>query len=197
MTARNPTGRSELTTRVRAAAAWLALLAPALALGQVDADALRACTAEKNDARRLECYDQAMSVRKQAPAVAPAVAAAAAPEAKAAAAEPKAAAPAVAGASPDAEAKFGYRGAIARQELDEQAQRESGGDRIEAGVVEVARRARGELVLTLDNGQVWAQKAADSSRVKVGDRVTIKKASFGSFLLVFPNNRTTRVTREK
>jgi hypothetical protein len=182
--------------RVRAGAAWLALFAPALAVAQVDADALRACTAEKNDARRLQCYDNAMSVRTQA-AAAPVAAPSASPAAKSTAAEPKVAAPAAAGAGADAEAKFGYRGAIARKDLDEQAQRESGNDRIEAAVVEIARRARGEMVLTLDNGQVWAQKTADSSRVKIGDRVTIKKASFGSFLLVLPNNRTTRVTREK
>ena len=187
-----------------AAAAWLAVLAPALAVGQVDADALRACIAEKNDARRLACYDQAMGGRAQPSAAAPVAAASAAaepklatPEPKVATPEPKVAAPAATGAGPDAEAKFGYRGAIARKDLDEQSQRDSGNDRIEAAIVEIERRARGEFVLTLDNGQVWAQKAADSSRVKAGDRVTIKKASFGSFLLVLPNNRTTRVTREK
>jgi hypothetical protein len=186
MTARNRTGRSERALRASVAAACLAL-APQLGHAQSDLDALRACATEHDDVRRLACYDQAVGVRKRSGPPAEAAPASAARE-------PNATAP-VAGPSP--EEQFGYRGAIARKELDEKAAQDPVPDQVEAAVAEVARRPRGELVLTLDNGQVWAQKTADSSRVKVGDRVTIRKASFNSFLLVLPNNRSTRVVRER
>jgi hypothetical protein len=183
MTARNRTGRSEGAMRAGVAAAWLALAAPALGAAQIETDALRACAAERDDARRLACYDQAMGVSKGSTTAAPSATAAAAPTAPV--------------ATPEPEAKFGYRGPIARKELDEKARREGGFDKLDAAVVEVARRPRGELVVTLDNGQVWSQKTLESARVKAGDRVTIRKASFGSFLMVLPNNDTIRVAREK
>jgi hypothetical protein len=166
----------------------LALLAPTLVVAQVDLEALRACAAEQNDLRRLVCYDEAMGVAAQPQSAAPSAAAAAA-------AAPKAAAPPVAPA--DAQAKFGYRGAIARKDLEEQARANPGSERIDAAVIELERRPHGQLVLTLDNGQVWAQKTAETARVKVGDRIAIKKASFNSFLMVLPNNTTVRVAREK
>ena len=57
----------------------------------------------------------------------------------------------------------------------------------------------GELLLTLDNGQVWQQKAGDRAmRIKVGDAVTIRRASLGSFLLTSQTaNGSMRVTRVK
>ena len=187
MTERNRIGRSERALPASIAAACLALLAAQLGHAQSDQDALRACATEHDDARRLACYDEAMGARK-----ASRPGAEAAPPS--ASREPQATAPV---AAPAPEEQFGYRGAIARKELDEKAARDPVPDEVEAVVAEIARRPRGELVLTLDNGQVWAQKAADSSRVKVGDRVKIKKASLNSFLLVLPNNRSTRVVREK
>jgi hypothetical protein len=192
MTARNPTGRSEATKAASVAAFGVALLAPALCLAEVDLDALRACTSEQNDLRRLVCYDEAMGVAAQPQSPAPAAAAAGA---AAAASAPQAAAPSVAPA--EAQAKFGYRGAIARKDLEEQARANPGAERMDAEVVELERRPHGQLVLTLDNGQVWAQKTAETARVKVGDRIAIKKGSFNSFLLVLPNNTTVRVAREK
>lgn len=141
---------------------------------------VRACALEKDDVRRLACYDGEIASTTETAAMS---------ETRTeTATEPE----------PAPEVKFGYRGSIARQELDQEAAKTDQLDRLEATIKELSSRPRGELVFTLDNGQVWAQKAADAKiRVKVGDRVAIKKASFGSFLLVTPFNRTTRVTRER
>lgn len=67
--------------------------------------------------------------------------------------------------------------------------------KLTATVTAIERRPRGELVLTLDNGQVWAQKGAGAHfPVKVGDPVAILAGALGSFRLVVAN-RATAVTR--
>lgn len=69
---------------------------------------------------------------------------------------------------------------------------------ITARVTDVATRPHGELVLTLDNGQVWQQiEAAAGWSVKAGDRVIIKSGAFSSYRLLAPSGRTTKVTRTK
>ncbi|MGH8174747.1 MAG: hypothetical protein ACREV5_00625 [Steroidobacter sp.] len=144
---------------------------------QVLPASMRTCASEKDDARRLSCYDREIAQLENAsdavePAPAPTPAASTAPE-----------------------DKFGYRGQLARDELDRQAAKDAV-ERLDATVTEISTRPRGELVLTLDNGQVWAQKSVDTrARLKVGDKVAIKKASFGSFMLVTSAGRSTRVTR--
>jgi hypothetical protein len=51
-------------------------------------------------------------------------------------------------------------------------------------------------VCVLDNGQRWAERVAESrGPLKPGDRVTIERASFGSFLLVTPAGVGLRVRR--
>jgi hypothetical protein len=67
--------------------------------------------------------------------------------------------------------------------------------KVTAIVTAIERRPRGELVLTLDNGQVWAQKDAGAHfPVKVGDPVAVLAGTLGSFRLVVAN-RATAVTR--
>jgi hypothetical protein len=164
------------------------------ALAQALPASVRACASERDDARRLSCYDREIARLDQGGdvAAAPATKAEVAPAAAAAAAAASAAAATPPTAAPDE--KFGYRGDIARKELDEQAATEAV-DRLEATITEVSSRAHGELVITLDNGQVWVQKAPDSKmQLKTGDPVTIKKASLGSYMLVAAG-RSTRVTR--
>ena len=200
MTARNQTGQFERqgaergwrSFRVSAVLCAAAVLCAPLGAGaQTLTERLRACASEKNEARRLACYDretardgEGASAKSAETPAAPATVAGPAQPAEEARVEP-------------AKEKFGYRGSIARKEIDERAAADPGVDRLEATVTELSTRPLGQLVLTLDNGQVWAQKTADSAPIKVGDRVVIKKASFGSFLLVAPNKRTTRVTREQ
>jgi hypothetical protein len=68
-------------------------------------------------------------------------------------------------------------------------------DRISATVAELDKRPHGELVFTLDNGQVWAQKNAGAYfPVKVGDAATVLAGALGSFRLIV-DNRATAVTR--
>lgn len=153
------------------------------ALSQEIPDRVRACASESNDARRLDCYDRAVGRTSPAPTTTP-------PTPSAAAAAPSV-------PEPSATEKFGYRGTIAREEMERRAAQGDSLERLEATVVEVVKQPRGELTLTLDNGQVWTQKTADALRIRAGDRVVIKSASFGSFLLVAPNNKSSRVVRQR
>jgi hypothetical protein len=67
--------------------------------------------------------------------------------------------------------------------------------RMSATVTAIDKRPRGELVVTLDNGQVWAQKNAERYfPLEVGDSVAILAGSLGSFRLIC-GSRATAVTR--
>lgn len=135
---------------------------------------LRGCMTEKEDVARLACYDTEMArvgQQGRADAAVPAVAL-------------------------SAEEKFGFRGDVAREALARQEAATPTLQQLTAAVTAISSRPYGEFVVTLANGQVWAQKAADSSvRLKVGDQVTIKPGSLGSFRLVNPAGRGTQVTR--
>lgn len=65
-------------------------------------------------------------------------------------------------------------------------------------VTAVRRQPAGELIVTLENGQVWTQSSVDTrARVAVGDTVTIRRAALGSYMLVTANRYATRVRRVK
>jgi hypothetical protein len=65
-----------------------------------------------------------------------------------------------------------------------------------AVVSAISNRPRGELVVTLDNGQVWAQIEATRYPLKPGDHVEIDVGAMGSYVLWSPSNRrATKVTR--
>lgn len=146
---------------------------------------LRACMSESDAGRRLACFDResAQLTSESAPAKA----------------APAAAATAAAAAEKTPAEKFGYRGNIARAEIDKKDEEErSAAEQLTATVTELATLAHGELVLTLDNGQVWQQKAGDRAmRIKVGDAVTIKRGSMNSFLLTSEAKGSMRVARVK
>ena len=146
---------------------FLAAVPPAALSADEDlAQRIAACTREQDDARRLACFDRA-----------------AAPKA--------AAAPKV-----DATETFGVHGSeLARNREDARPESEAPQKRISAKVTAIEKRARGELVVTLDNGQVWAQKETGSYfPLKVGDPVAILAGTLGSFRLI-AGNRATAVTR--
>jgi len=96
----------------------------------------------------------------------------------------------------DATQTFGVHGSeLARNRDDDQPEAESAPKRISATVTGIEKRARGELVVTLDNGQVWAQKEIGAYfPLKVGDPVAILAGTLGSFRLI-AGNRATAVTR--
>jgi biotin carboxyl carrier protein len=146
-------------------------------------DALVACASETDDARRLRCFDAVVADLRSTPAAA-AAAVAATPSAPQPAAPPPTPAPSV-----SREEKFGARGGLdpeRREELKE----------ITGKVTEVGVRPHGEVVVTLDNGQVWAERSASSKiKVKVGDTVRIESGALGSFVLIAANGRSSKVAR--
>jgi len=65
-----------------------------------------------------------------------------------------------------------------------------------AAVSRVSSLPRGELVLTLDNGQIWVQLEARNFPVKVGDQIEIDEGALGSYILWSPSTRhASKVTR--
>jgi hypothetical protein len=133
--------------------------------------ALLSCASERDDARRLRCFDAVVADLRPA-ASAPTAAPAPMP------------APVV-----SREDKFGARGDLDREKREELQE-------ITGKVAEVGFRPHGELVITLDNGQVWAERTANSKvRVKVGDTVKIESGALGSFTLIAPNGRSSKVAR--
>ncbi len=71
------------------------------------------------------------------------------------------------------------------------------GQPLTAVVSHVAERADGTFVVTLDNGQVWAQVKRAYVPLKVGDAVRIERGALGSVYLFTPSRRSTQVKRLK
>jgi hypothetical protein len=160
--------------RILAHALWAGLLGWALSLAMITqagaAESLpasvRACTAETDRERRLDCFDREVARFPGSKAIAPAASAAAT------------AAPAV-----SANASSSATDASAARKADNAAKP----GRIAAQLVSIDR-APNEMVLHLDNGQVWeeVQSVAGDLSLKVGDNVTIDKR-LGSYWLTGPH----------
>jgi hypothetical protein len=145
---------------------------PALAADDDLAKRIAECTHERDDARRLACFDRAAVPKAH--------------EEKTTTTE-----------QVDATQTFGLYGSeLARNRDDDVSAQESASPkRISAKVAGIDKRPRGELVVTLDNGQVWAQKEAGAYfPIKVGEPVTILAGTLGSFRLV-AGSRATAVAR--
>jgi hypothetical protein len=166
------------------------------------AEQLRLCASEADSARRLNCYDR-IAAGLQGPATAAAAPAPPAPAAPPPTAPASPASPASAPSTPtpptpapaaDASsnpAEFGVsNGPLAAKRQTKSLKN------ISAVVTNVATRPRGELVVTLDNGQVWQQnEAVDYFPLHVGDAVEISSGALGSYVLSAPSRRYTKVTR--
>ena len=163
---------------VLAALATVASLAGPQAIGQGLPPSLRACMAERDDARRLACFDR-----------------------EAAQLGPQSAATATAAATPEpltAEQRFGFRGEVAREAIAEKKAAVPQLERLESTVTAVARRGSIDWIVTLENGQQWAQISTGTPYTnRVGDAVTINPGALGSFLLTGPSGRATRVRRAR
>jgi hypothetical protein len=185
-------------------------MAAAASAGASAVDAVRACRAERDDARRLACFDAA-SARLGEPGTPLAGAAAGGSGSASAAPSTAGAASAAAGASSAAggatgtaaavaqmtpEERFGFRGEVARETLDRQRAELPELERLTTTVTATGRQAGGDFVVTLANGQVWAQLPTGTpQRLKVGDEITISPAALGSYILKMPNGRGVRVRR--
>jgi hypothetical protein len=170
-------------------------------------EAMRACQAEADDARRLACYDRVTGRAQPKPTVASAApkasAPAAAPKPTPAAAAPSVAAPTAAAtvatpAASTAEENFGRERAMAAEEERRKTEESRELGELSALVTDIDTRMDGLRTITLDSGQVWRQNTPDSKfRLNAGDRVRIQPGSLKSFILSGPTNRSTRVTRVK
>jgi hypothetical protein len=142
------------------------------------------CSAKTDEAVRLKCYDDvAKGLSAEARKVAEAR------EAEAAAAAAAATAAAAAKAEAERKAAFGKEGMAGSADGGEAQQ-------IEAGITELLRDAAGKTIFVLDNGQMWRQADAFSVPAKVGNKVIVKRGTFGSYrLLIAGSNRSAQVIR--
>ena len=142
--------------------------------------ALTACSTVKEPADRLACFDKLAAAGTAAlPALPP----------RPAVATP----PAVATApvrAPESPEDFGLSG-IQKTPRSEQIQA------ITAAIVVMGHAANGRVRLSLDNGQSWELEDSPDALLAVGNSVTIRRASLGSFLMTTPLKATHRVRRIK
>jgi hypothetical protein len=166
-----------------AAIVLLIIAPPSLAADSELAQRFAACMLERDDARRLACFDRAAA---QLPAVEGNVDQPQSPANSSSATAPRT----------SVNEEFGVLGSELARKLDHEApQSERPPERITATITEISKRPRGELVFTLDNGQVWVQKdPGPYFPAKPGDSVAIIAGTLGSFRLV-DGNRSTQVTR--
>jgi hypothetical protein len=134
------------------------------------ADEVLTCAAETDSARRLSCYDQVVVELKK---------------------KGTASAPARPGTRSESDAEFGFQESpLARK------RQLVGPKEITAMVSKIQHRADGELVVALDNGQVWRQiEPVAYFPLEVGDKVQISAGALASYFLAAPSKRATRVTR--
>jgi hypothetical protein len=151
------------------------------------AERLAACSGERDDALRLACYDEvaqlATAARKQAAPTDASI------NTKTPQSKPE--------SKPEsAEDSFGVYGSeVARKRGAEEGKTGTQLKRLTATVTAISKRPRGELVVTLDNGQVWLQKETQSYfPIRIGDEVAITSGALGSFRLAVAG-RSTQVTR--
>ncbi len=174
-------------------ASLLSALCVPVAFAHDPLDSMRSCAAEANDARRLSCYDQAMAeLESELPIAVPqSETGTTSPGNRAEAVPP---APSMTPQSPEEE--FGMSDKLEREI------KKSSGDEAEeikqlsSTVSDVSHRPRGELLITLENGQIWVEtKPSSYFPLKVGDTVKIRRRAFGSFRLTEPSGRSTQVRR--
>lgn len=173
----------------------------AVVLGSLGVDPARAegdgrsCATVTDDAERLACYDRIFRGAKADAPVPAAVATAATPPAAPAA--PASAAPVAPAAPRDAAQDFGLTEAQ-KQAREPESSRDQGPSSITATIKNVQTLHGGQFVVILDNDQVWVQNdPAIRAHLKKGQSVEIRKAAFGSHLLVPANRPAVRVRRVK
>ena len=182
-----------ITTRAKRFALSTAILAACAAGGARAEDidlhkALAPCVAIASDAERVACYDKLagrVSAAKAAPvAAAPALAAPAT-------AAPAAAAPAFSAAP--TEEDFG------RSNVQKAAISGPGSPpeikSVTSKVAGFGRSSNRRTQVTLDNGQIWEYQDDPDPLLSIGDTVTIKHGTLGSFMMLTPAKRSHRVSR--
>jgi hypothetical protein len=186
---------------------FLAVITGLLAgAAHADDKAARDCVGIADVAARLNCYDAAFGrVDKAVASAAPAAAvtaampAAAAPAGASAQSAPSAASRDASAASTTAAASAGGSTFGMERTAPKPVEPEQPAE-IKATIVGVAIQPRtGRATVTLDNGQVWEQlgSANELHQPRTGDPVSIRKASFGSYLMYNEKRGSSRVQRIK
>ncbi|MDB6092143.1 MAG: hypothetical protein JWN85_4927 [Gammaproteobacteria bacterium] len=171
---------------------------------------LAGCAAETDAGLRLACYDREVprlarpESKTDAKAIngAPVMAPAGRPAPGGPAADRPASDTPAAGTPPEtsgqaAEDSFGLTGEL-RHKRQLEANAPPDLSRLTARVAAFSYKPRGEIVIRLDNGQVWEQAEADGDvTVKAGDAVTIKAGALGSFWLNTHASPLVRVKRKR
>lgn len=171
--------------RIVCAAGWLV---GAEAVAQGLPGSLQHCVAEQDSVQRLACFDrESARLMQQSEAGASTIASAAMAS--------TVSSPTPTAKSRTDEENFGFSGSkLAREE----AAQNPGLEQLTATITQVKTRPRGEFVVTLSNGQEWAQKEEEKPMsLSVGDQVTIKPGALGSYFLKGAKRAATRVTRVK
>jgi len=174
------------------AALALATSIPVPAAQPAPVDGLLACASIVDTAARLECFDRSAAAarRAQAPAALP-------PPAPPLPATPSArpAPPAAATKPPDTAASTSF----GSESLPQRAPSEASAEMLQARIVETRKATGGRYLVVLDNGQIWRHDMGSMAPyLLVGEAVTIRKASLGSYRLTLDSSRSSnwvRVTR--
>ena len=162
------------------------------AFGQGVPQGIVDCAAQKKDSARLVCFDREVAkLTMPAPSVAPT-------QVTPAPAVPSA--PVVATKQQrDTSAKedeFGVSGNLARKRSESKKPADAALQELHAAVTSVKSKAYGELVMELDNGQVWEQPEKKLTFIiKAGEDVVIRQHKLGSFFLTSDSGAVTRVRR--
>jgi hypothetical protein len=195
-----------ITTHAKRLALSTAILAACAAGGAPAKDtdvrnALAPCIDISSSADRLACYDK-LAGRVSAPNAAPVAASPAATSpsvASRAATSPEAAAPAPAAsvAAAPAPAAAPTEEDFGRSKVRKAASSGAPPEikSITAKVAAFGRSPNRRTQVTLDNGQIWEYQDDPDPLLSIGDSVTIKRATLGSFILLTPTKLSHRVSR--
>jgi hypothetical protein len=173
-------------------------------LPAAEAQDLKSCSTIDDDAARLACYDRLAGRSNEAATAGSTPVAASAPERAVAPSAPAAAtaaaAPvtaAAAAAAATAEQDFGLTPA-AKKAREPEAAEPARPESIERTIAAVARDGQDRFVVTLDDGQVWAQNEPKAGvHPRKGESVTISRAALGSYVLRSQRFGSIRVRRLK
>jgi hypothetical protein len=186
-----------ITTRtLRGSSVVLALFGFAALSAQAQ-DAPSPCASVTDDKSRLQCYDAEATMKKGRPA-ASAAAPAPAPAARSTAPTPAPAAAPVAQPAPaTGSAETGFGAELLPKKAKAEGEPEPASE-ITAKVTSVAGRGKGEYRIGLDNGQMWAEtQRTGGEPPEVGDTITLRRGSMGSYFLTKGTGLALRVKRVK